>query len=263
MEIKDSVSRDKALCSFIRKMTDPTVDIEADHESLVDELEAIYLIGIEKGAHRHSYARLSHFLYDQDFENEAFDMCIENLTGLEAYVEERDNEDLTKAFRKLKDHIDLEFIHIGQLKRVQIPRDVMDNLTPKIQSMENNLKETNEKINEQTVQSVTILGIFAGVVFAFSGGFSVLTSTLSNIHVISGKETLFFFSSALGIGCILYDVVFALMLFIGRYCDKEPKNIMEFTKTLNASIFIMIFILMSIYCLCYNGDIRLIPCGTG
>lgn len=270
MEIKDSVSRDNALCDFVRKMTDPTVDIEADHESLVDELETIYLNGMEKGAHRHSYARLSHFLYDQDFENESIDMCMENLTGLEIFVEERGNPDLLKAFRKLKDHIDLEFIHIGQLKKLQLSIDGMDGLAvqfpimnDKFSKINEDLSEANRKINEQTVQSVTILGIFAGVVFAFSGGFSVLTSTLSNIHVISGKETLFFFSSALGIGCILYDVVFALMLFIGRYCDKEPKNIMEFTKILNASIFVLIFILMAIYCLCYNGDIRLIPCGTG
>lgn len=270
MEIKDSVNRDNALCDFVRKMTDPTVDIEADHESLVDELETIYLNGMEKGAHRHSYARLSHFLYDQDFENEAIDMCIENLNGLEAYVEERDNEDLSKAFRKLKDHIDLEFIHICQLKKLQLSIDGMDGLAVQFPIMKeqfteisDDLKKANKKISDQTVQSVSILGIFAGVVFAFSGGFSMLSSTLSNISCIRGSQTLFFFAAALGIGCILYDVVFALMLFIGRYCDKEPQNIMKFTIRLNWFIVAVVIILMMAYALCSNGIIRLIPCGTG
>lgn len=267
MEFKDSVSRDEALCEFIRKMTDSTVDIDHDHDSFVRELEEIYLNEKQEGAHRHSYARLSHFLYGQDFENEAIDMCMENLSGLGKYIEEKQNPDLIKAYRKLKDHIDLEFIHIGQLKKHQLSVQGMEALTaqlPKMNTqfsdMDERLKDTNRKINDQTVQSISILGIFAGVVFAFSGGFSMLSSTLSNIHLISGEQTLFFFSTTLGIGCILYDVVFALMVFIGRYCDKEPRNIWGFTKVLNGMVFTAITILMIIYCLCYNGDIRLIPC---
>ena len=284
MEVNDSISRDNALCEFILRMAVPTIDIEAEHDSLIEELEKIYINGKDDGAHRHSYARLSHVFYDQDIDVEGLNVCIEKLSELEKYIEEEKKAALLKSFRKLKDHVELETIHIGQLRRIQLSVDYskdivmqfpeisakidrsqkeIDDAKERIDQCSESAKKLEDEIKGQTVQSVTILGIFAGVVFAFSGGFSVLTSTLSNIHVISGKETLFFFSSALGIGCILYDVVFALMLFIGRYCDKEPKNIMEFTKTLNASIFIMICILMSIYCLCYNGDIRLIPCGTG
>lgn len=263
MEFKDSVSRDNALCEFILKMTDPKVGIETDHEAFVNELEAIYLDRKGEGVHRHSYARLSHFLYDRDFENEAIDVCVENLTELEKYVDERGNPDLSKAFRKLVDHIDLESIHIGRLKQLQIYTKDMEDLAPQIQKMENNLIETNAKIKDQTVQSVSILGIFAGVVFAFSGGFSMLSSTLSNISSITGSQTLFFFAASLGIGCILYDVVFALMMFIGRYCDKEPKNIMKFTIDLNKCIVVAVFLLMVAYALCSKGIIRLIPCGTG
>lgn len=282
MEFKDSMSRDDALCEFIRKMTDPKLDIREDHDSLVKELEDIYVMNNEEGVHRHSYARLSHYFYDHEIENEAISVCVENLTALDEYVKGTGNSQLYKSFRKLQDHIDLESIHIGQLRQLQMSVKGANELVSqfpeiasKVHTTENTIKEAqknveeynesvkalNQKINDQTVQSVTILGIFAAVVFAFSGGFSVLSSTLSNISSITGKQTLFFFAASLGIGCILYDVVFALMLFIGRYCDKEPKNIMEFTKILNALILILIFFLMAIYCLCYNGDIRLIPCG--
>lgn len=279
MEIKDSVSRDKALRDFIRKMTEPTVNIKADHESFVEELERIYLLGKTEGVHRHSYARLSHYLYD-DVDNEAIGICIENLADLEPFVVARGNDDLLKAFRKLEDHIDLECIHMGQLSELKMSMNGAEqlisefpNISAKVTKIEETIEAANkaieqydtdvkdlkDQIKEQTVQSISILGIFAGVVFAFSGGFSMLSSTLNNIHLISGKQTLFFFSTTLGIGCILYDVVFALMVFVGRYCDKEPRNVWGFTKVLNGMVFATITMLMIIYCLCYNGDIRLIP----
>lgn len=265
MEGKDSVSRDKALREFVRKMTVPTVDIPTNYESLIDELGKIYLLD-EGGVHRHSYAHLSHYLYDNDVDNDAIDICLENLRELKQYISVQDKPELHKALRKLEDHIDLESIHIGQLRKLKMSMSRTEEILKKYPDIEKSVKNTeesieaaNKAIKEQTVQSVSILGIFAGVVFAFSGGFSMLSSMLNNIHLISGKQTLFFFSTTLGIGCILYDVVFALMVFIGRYCDKEPRNVWGFTKILNGMVFATITILMIIYCLCYNGDIRLIP----
>lgn len=266
MENKDSVSRDTALCEFICKMTEPTVDIAAEYESLIEELEGIYLID-GGGVHRHSYARLSHYLYDNDVDNDAIDICLENLRELKQYILEQDQSILLKALRKLEDHIDLESIHIGQLRKLKMSMSGTEklleeypNIAKSVKETETSIKAANKAIEEQTVQSISILGIFAGVVFAFSGGFSMLSSTLSNIHLISGKQTVFFLAATLGIGCILYDVVFALMMFIGRYCNKEPQHVFEFTKVLNLTVVAIVVILMIIYCLCYNGDIRLVLC---
>lgn len=276
MESHESQKRDEELIQFIAKLTDPSIDIEENYTELIEKLESIYLDAEKKGVYRHSYARISHYFYEREMDGEGISLCLENLFALKEHVDQHGNPDLSNAFRKLIDHIDLESIHLGQIRKIRMSVSGMDDIikqypeiSAKIDQVENqtervdeeskkalvNIEGIRKEMKEQTVQSISILGIFAGVVFAFSGGFSMLSNTLSNLHQISGAQTLFFFASSISIGCVLYDVIFALLMFIGRYCEKEPRGIADFTKWLNKGVAVIVFLLMVIYCLCCEGII--------
>lgn len=78
------------------------------------------------------------------------------------------------------------------------------------------LKSTQEKLSSFDTHSVTILSIFSAIVFAFTGGFTMLGSAFSNLAGITRNESILLITLVLIVGCILVDIIYFLLHFIGR-----------------------------------------------
>lgn len=89
----------------------------------------------------------------------------------------------------------------------------------KAQKASDKAQKASAKVKEFNTQSITILSIFTAVVFAFTGGFTMLGSAFSNLIGISRNESLLLIALVLIVGCILLDVIYFLIYFIGRISD--------------------------------------------
>jgi len=78
------------------------------------------------------------------------------------------------------------------------------------------LEATQAKLSSFDTHSVTILSIFSAIVFAFTGGFTMLSSAFSNLTGITRNESILLITLVLIVGCILVDIIYFLLHFIGR-----------------------------------------------
>ena len=78
------------------------------------------------------------------------------------------------------------------------------------------LQHMETRIDGFNTQSITILSIFTAIVFAFTGGFTMLGNAFSNLSGITRNESVLLISIVLIIGCILLDIIYFLLDFIGK-----------------------------------------------
>ena len=131
--------------------------------------------------------------------------------------------DITDNLKKLNDHISLDIArldYINKLDRIATHEEKISDLQSTIQDLNSNTKEISTIVNqtEENVRSlqkdhVTILGIFAAIVLAFTGGIVYSTSVLSNIHLVSTYKTIVI---VLIIGLVLVNVLFSLFYYIDK-----------------------------------------------
>lgn len=144
--------------------------------------------------------------------------------------------DIGKSIDKLYDHLNLE---IGRLNCFSTSKETAEKLSSvdaRITDLNLTVQKTRETLKRQQTEYITILGIFASIVLAFTGGMAFSTSVLNNIASVSAYRIIII---ALLIGLILCNVVFGLFYFLGRLI-KGPTSIIPF---LMSNIIIIIILL--------------------
>lgn len=83
-------------------------------------------------------------------------------------------------------------------------------------------KDLKNKLNKQQQKnaesSITILGIFVGIVMVFFGGFSILTEAITTMNVVTPYRLIF---TMLAFGFIMYNIVILLFFLIGKITNKS------------------------------------------
>lgn len=89
-----------------------------------------------------------------------------------------------------------------------------------------------EKADEIQKQYITILGIFASIVLAFTGGIAFSTSVLENIANVSIYRLILIVT---GLAFVLVNVIYILTRFVMEISKKESETIAypKFMKVLN------------------------------
>lgn len=186
---------------------------------------------------RHSYSNITSTIYTilKESENpeEIGNIIISNLNKISKQI----NEGVFKNFSKLLDHVSLDIHHYINLndsfKSIKKAEESLENLRVEIKAeAESNTKIVEEikSIQRETEnlnnQLVSILGIFAGIILAFFGGISIISSSLSNMHLVSIYKIVFVITL---IGMIIIDSISILMLAIGKIIGKDlHKTLCEF-----------------------------------
>ncbi len=149
--------------------------------------------------------------------------------------------DVSDAIKKLYDHVNLDIARItysDAADRQISGESSLENLQSQINSLQRELEkahnrikedydaaekriiEVDEKLNHSQKEYIAILGIFAAVVLAFTGGIAFSTSVLNNIAQARIYRTVFV---SLVIGLVLINVLFGLFYYINFLVGRGGK----------------------------------------
>lgn len=219
---------------------------KAEIESQLDEkLVPIY----QKVDFRHSYFKISALLQElkkNNNEADSFDALKKNLSILESEIIIEDKYNmldsngrfLKNKFYKLCDHCNLEisrFSYFDQFFwRNDKAKEDLEKISADYKQSEKDFKEAKQDFKEvreymsnARSEYVTILGIFAAIMLAGIGGFSVLGGFAKEVTTISNYR---FFTIVSFLGLILFNVVFMLIYMIARLTGKNIYTICTNSK---------------------------------
>ena len=174
---------------------------------------------------RHSYSLLSLAL--ETYRPDQRDSLVENLKQIEHAAEKHvklhyanDNNlqlSITSKIAKLCDHIDLETLRLARIDRVEyIGMTAQKDLTAadgKLIETTVKADELESRITNYHEQSITILGIFSGLVIAFSGVIQFTATGLESFTDASAFKITFFICLSF---FFLFNIIFLMMYCISK-----------------------------------------------
>lgn len=186
---------------------------------------------------RHSYSNITSTIYailnDSDNPEEKGNSIINNLIAISKTID----DNIYKNYNKLLDHVSLDIQHFlslhDSLQSIKNTEESLDKLRKEIEAetkknneIANKISYIHKETENLNNQLVSILGIFAGIILAFFGGISIISSSLSNMHLVSRYKIVFIITL---IGLIVIDSISILMLTIGKIIGKDlHKTLCEF-----------------------------------
>lgn len=213
------------------------------------------------GGYRHEYSKITQYLYRE--ENEHVEGVAQACKKLLNDLHKPENRALLlddgksstntyeqnkyiRSLEKLLDHVTLEQFRLKQLKaqveeynsRLQAVVDADDE---KLELLHKRAEETREKLESQELNIVAVLGIFAGIVMAFSGTFSLIGNAVERLDTFNILNVSF---TTILLGLILIDAIFVLFLCISQITKRSVgwKHYTAIAVT-NALFVIVLFIL--------------------
>lgn len=159
--------------------------------------------------------------------------------------------DVSDAIKKLYDHVNLDIARIaysdGADRKIS-GESALEDIRGQINSMQTELQKAQEikgkiedvesKLDNSQKEYIAILGIFAAVVLAFTGGIAFSTSVFNNIAQASFYRTI---AMALIIGLVLMNVLFGLFYYINSLVDKNKR----ITPLLFSNLIIIILLMVT------------------
>ena len=234
------------------------------------ELEQIYYIQGSDEYFRHFYSDILSTLtqIDSDDNQGSLDVLAVNMQAIKDGYQAVNYDgskliDISKSIIKLYDHTNLEVARINYTKQLnnvtksdlastkellQKQKEEFDNAKSETEMIRNTLGEETDKANKRIEDSqkqmqneyVTILGIFAAIVLAFTGGMTFSSSVLNNISKASVyRLSLISFI----IGMIFFDLIWVLIDFIRDINGKSIRKKWLF-------VFVNIVMIGGIACSC-------------
>lgn len=149
-----------------------------------------------------------------------------NLDALTSVVDARCTEEARRGFEKLRDHT---FLEIGRLsynarindiqdKRFALTLEDIDLAQERLDESNKKLEAAEHRIENAQRENVTILGIFAAIVIAFTAGMGFTASVLQNIDAVSVYRLVFVIVL---MGLMLFNLLYALFRFVHRVTKPE------------------------------------------
>lgn len=179
------------------------------------------------------YSELTHDIFSID--DQIRSRIHTNLEKLMEYVDEKgiDNKIVENVIR-IWDHFNLATLQVETIHKtfdegIKKLNKQTDEVVDTIKKQEDNVgklkkdikktyEETSKKLSSAQTDSITILGIFAAIVFVFSGGIELLGSALT------GLESAPFFKSAFFVllcGFVVVNAIFMLLYIIAKMTEKN------------------------------------------
>lgn len=207
---------------FIMSLAESSYSMDEIKSKVEDSIIAIY----KEPQFRHSYSQIFATIKTQIMPSDKYNidflsMNVETLYDLNG----RDNEwgdEVKNKINKLCDHIMLETSRMGyfnnQFTQYQdLEKQLKDN-TLSVRKTGKELAKAQATIDSLRSESVTVLSIFAAIMVAGMGGFTIFGNFVQAVSDISNYS---FFAIASFLGLILFNVVFMLIYMIARLTEKN------------------------------------------
>ena len=254
MLAKDKEKRQKALMECIKTLSKELLADEDTKKNVADELKKIY-----QKDFRHNYSDFFPLILEMSKEDNEYniDCLTDNLESLRAFVEadyvkkSGTYNALYPCLEKLCDHINLEIArwsyysknenaikdNVRKIEDIASETEKMNEDVQKAmqnyEKVANELEDAQGKISSATRQlnraskqaesmqteTIAVLSIFAGIVFAFSGGMTFLGSVMAAITGAEHYEMVVL--SATICGMVVFNTIFLLMYLVGKITDRN------------------------------------------
>lgn len=211
------MDRAELLKETIDEMTGLMDPSKEEIQDLVIKLKTVY----SDKKFRHSYYEISQQI--EGLSGDVRDNLCHNIDLVMQEVDGTDcSNDVLKGLTKLYDHLKLETLRLARMDKVQFLSDKAEialreakNLNKKSKVDVSNLKR---RVNGFHGQSITILGIFSGLVLGFSAEIQLLSESFSNINNMDMRNMLLYL---LVIGFIVFNTLFMLMYAVSKIADQS------------------------------------------
>lgn len=214
-------NKDEKLIDLLRRLANEE-ELTETIEQYTNEFQSIYV-----GDYRHKYSDIHSVLLnlsqeERDYLSESLKAIYENTSN-----DFKEREKLLKLY----DHIQLENMRNSELREYA---EMVKAFEGKYAGYKDSLKETEnqllkaqkdlndtqryikgleEKLRNSETQSITILGIFTGIVMTFTGGLSFTTSTLQTMNEASKYRLVFII---LIVAATIFNIIYMLIYSIGK-----------------------------------------------
>lgn len=237
MNNNEYLEKSEQLNALLKELSNDPQLTEERMSKYLDEFQCIY-----SNDFRHDYSAVTRILFSIEMERDLRDFMVSNIKDIYYKSKQLDEEKgrrresfRTKSLKKLADHINLENIRLKELIRIsnevstanevaattikELANDKIKiaDLNKKIVEAEEQMKKINSTMKNSTTESITILSIFAGVVMAFTGGFSYISQAIAALNQIGPYRAGIFITL---IGMVMFDVVFLLLYMIAKLTER-------------------------------------------
>ena len=210
------------------------LDSSEEKRKIYLELEEIYQKESTKDikraeGFRHFYSDIFAVLsqIDNDVSHGNLEILTQNIDMLrrEYKAKNRDTNgrviNINRQINKLYDHVNLEVARISYLKKTEMrSQDKLQKVTDTLAEVQDKIADMNnvvERADEMQKQYITILGIFAAIVLAFTAGIAFSTSVLENIANASIYRIMLVVNA---IVFVLINVIYILTRFVLEIAKK-------------------------------------------
>lgn len=175
-------------------------------------------------------------------------------------------ESLYGKILKLSDHVNLEVQRLQDYEGIRKESvETVSKLSQDIELAQKNLARARKKVRKMQTEVVVILGIFAAIVMAMSGGLSLMGSSLEGMSSTGPYKIAFV---VLLCGMVLFDTIAFLMTYIqrmvGELYDMEDHRGTRCQRLLDAvsnnrflivfNLMILAMLLIDIFCWVGSGN---------
>jgi membrane protein YqaA with SNARE-associated domain len=219
---------------FKLALSQMTLSSNKDKSEIYLEFESIYAKDDEFEDFRHFYSDIFAVLslIDKDPSLGNMDILSQNMDIVRQGYRPMNNDvdgnpvNIEKQINKFYDHINLEIARMNYFKETEMRTETeLQKVSETLSQVENSvssMENTIDMADEMQKQYITILGIFASIVLAFTGGIAFSTSVLENIANASIYRTVLI---AVLLAFVLTNIIYILTRFIMEIVNKKKEKI--------------------------------------
>lgn len=241
---EESKGRQEKLGKFIFELSKKLLSGNEDEtRHFLNRLKVIY-----KDDFKHNYSDLFPVVTDilKDDNEYNIDYLTNNLDELRIYLDDKysngetEYSDVYKQFSKLCDHLNLQMSQLNyilsretskdeieklrndlELSNEQIVKSLveMDETSKKLEESNRKLEESNKKADGIQTELITILGIFAAIIITFSGGVTLLGSSIASINNAKHYESVVMI--AIICGMVVFNTIFLMMYYVSKLTERD------------------------------------------
>ena len=278
MDLTKEQSQRKEFCDILFELAknQEILQDKATRHEMYKRLEALYYSPNKEDRYRHFYSDIFTVLTQIQQASNQGDINIlgQNLSLIRAGYnpQNRDEQgniiDISDRIRKLYDHVSLDIARIsysdagdrktaGETAIVDMQSQLNQIKTEidKAKIAQNNVEA---ELGKQQREYIAILGIFAAIVLAFTGGIAFSTSVLKSINTVSVYRITMV---SLMIGLVLINVLFGLFYYVDRLVNGMQKNRKKLKPLLFSNVILCVLLSITIIAWYYGWvekrDIRI------
>lgn len=278
MLAKEKARRQHELTENIYHLSKALLETDEEKEEVASKLRLLY-----QGGFRHNYSDFFPIILeiarqDNDY---SIDYLSENLESLRVFVENdyvSNNKRYTSLYpilEKLCDHLNLEISRWSYYSqnehRIEDISSKTDSMTKSLASAQESLEAASKQASSMQTEVISVLSIFAGIAFVFSGGMSFLGSAIKSINNATNYELVVLV--ILLCGLVMFNTIFLMMYLVGRItnrnicthcktsdctCQKQCSGLSKIRKRLPYVFYFNLFSILGVLidCVIWYLDIR-------